>query len=227
MEGSPRIFPLTSSPLSASQTPPSALDLFREVWQIPPEEFHGQGNPLMPSMAQGKLGEITINCSKQQTRTDFHLFPSPPTGLSLASIEDTNQLHGELSRIIRVIGQGLISDPVGRLAVFVQFVIPASSLEEANKILLSSMPETYRMGVTNEEDFALQVNRPVQMNNIDNIRMNFLTKWSAERLNICGLSRWFRRHKMLQLNVRCSCVVRTPVRPDRMKGSALGFERPE
>ena len=150
------IFPLTPSP-----TPPSALDLFKKVWQIEPEEFHGQANPLMPSMAQGKLGDLTVNCFKQQIRTDFNLLPLLPTGASLASIENTTQLHEELSHIIRVIGEGLISDPVVRVAVFVQLVMPAATLEEANKILLTSMPEAYRMGVTNEEDFVFQVNRPV------------------------------------------------------------------
>ena len=173
------IFPLTPSP-----TPPSALDLFHRVWQIEPERFHGQANPLMPSMAQGKLGDLTINCFKHQVRTDFNLLPSLPTGTSLASIEDTNQLHGELSHIIRVIGEGLISDPVARVAVFAQFVMPASTLEEANKILLASMPQVYRMGVTNEEDFVFQVNRPVHLNNIDNLRMNIITKWSADRIQM-------------------------------------------
>jgi hypothetical protein len=173
------IFPLTASP-----TPPSALDLFRRVWQIEPEQFQGQANPLMPSMAQGKLGDLTVNCFKQQVRTDFNLLPSVRTGASLASIEDTTQLHGELSHIIRAIGEGLISDLVARVAVFVQFVMPASTSEEANKILLASMPQAYRMGVTNEEDFVFQVNRPVRLNNIDNLRMNVVTKWSAELIQI-------------------------------------------
>jgi hypothetical protein len=180
------IFPLMPSPTppTPSPTPPSALDLFHKVWQIKPEEFHGQANPLMPSMAQGKLGNLTANCIKQQIRTDFNLLPSRPTDASLASIEDTTQLHQELSDIIRVIGEDLISDPVVRVAVFVQFVMPVSTLEEANKILLASMPQAYRMGVTNEEDFVFQINRPVHLNDIDNLRMNIITKWSADRIQI-------------------------------------------
>jgi hypothetical protein len=173
------IFPLTPSP-----TPPSALDLFRRVWQIEPEEFRGQANPLMPSIAQGKLRDLTVNCFKHPVRTDFNLLPSLPTGASLASIEDTTQLHEELSHIIRVIGEGLISDPVVRVAVFVQFVMPASTFEEVNKILLASMPQAYRMGVTNEEDVVFQVNRPVRLSNIDNILVNIVTKWNAEQINI-------------------------------------------
>lgn len=173
------IFPLTPSPTS-----PSALDLFGKVWQIQPEEFHRQANPLMPSMAQGKLGEITANCSAQQVRTDFSLLPSPSTDASLASIEDTRQIHGELSRIIRVIGEGLISEPVARVAVFVQFIIPAPTFAEANTILVDSMPPAYRMGVTNEEDFVLQVNSPVNLDKIDNLSMNLLTKWSTDRIQL-------------------------------------------
>ena len=172
------IFPLTPSP-----TPPSALDLFRRVWDVEPEEFHGQTNPLMPSMAQGRVGSIIANCSKQQLRTDFHLLPLP-VGASLALIEDTTQLHGELSRIIRVIGEGLIPHPVTRVAVFLQFVIPASTSADANRILLESMPQAYRMRVTDEEDFVFQVNRPVNLNIMDSIRMNLIAKWSVEHIQL-------------------------------------------
>jgi hypothetical protein len=157
-----------------------------------PEEFHGQAaNPLMPSMAQGKLGDdLIVNCVNQHIRTDFSLLPLPSTASSLAFIEDTTQLHGELSRIIRVIGEGLTSNPVSRVAVFVQFVMPAATLEEANKLLLTSMPQAYRMGVTNEEDFVFQVNRPIDLNNIDtNIRMNIITKWSVEKIQVMAASR--------------------------------------
>ena len=179
------IFPLTPSP-----TPPSALDLFRRVWPIEPEEFRGQPNPLMPSIAQGKLRDLTVNCFKHPVRTDLNLLPlSFPGSASLASIENTTQLHEELAHIIRVIGEGLISDPVVRVAVFVQFVMPASTFEEANKILLASIPQTYRMGVTNEEDFMLQVNSPSQLSNTDNLRMNTLTRWSAEQMHIIVGSR--------------------------------------
>jgi len=57
-------------------------------------------------------------------------------------------------------------------------------LEEANKIIVSIIPELYRPKLGNEEEFILQLNRPKISQRVDNLKMNLITKWSVERLQM-------------------------------------------
>jgi len=108
--------------------------------------------------------------------------------LSFASIGDTAQLREELLRIISAIRKGAVSEPVSRVAIFLHFVALVSSLAEANRLLLQGMPHTYRMGISDEEDFVFQINRPRVIGEIANTRMNFITKWSADRFQLLNIA---------------------------------------
>jgi hypothetical protein len=168
-------------PMAPLSPPASVLDLYRGVWQHEPDEFHKQPNPLMPSVAQGRISNVVANCMVQPSRIDFGLQPVPPANMSFAAIEDTIQLRNELERIISAIGKGAIINPIVRVGVFLNFIILAPNFLEANKILLGSMPSMYRPGIADEEDFSFQINRSRAINEIDNVTMNFITRWSVNR----------------------------------------------
>ena len=178
---------VTLFPLLSSSPLPSALDLYRHVWSREPDNFQRQANPLMPSVAQGKAGSIVANCTAQRSRIDFNLAPVAPTDGSLALISDVAEVRDGLSRIIEAIERDAISVPVVRAAIFLHFARLAATLWEANKLLLESMPTSYRMGVTDEEDFIFQVNKPLSLAEDGSIHMNSVTKWSADRIQVFNL----------------------------------------
>jgi hypothetical protein len=47
------------------------------------------------------------------------------------------------------------------------------------------MPALYQMRITDEEDFIFQVNRP---HLVSDIRMNCITKWSADRFQLFNMT---------------------------------------
>lgn len=177
--------PLLSPPL------PSTLELYRSVWDGDPDNFQKQGNALMPTFAQGKRGDVMAICSVHPARIDFHLGPVLPENLpereSLVLIEDTSQLRAELMRIIEFVGKGGVSNSISRVALNVQFLVSRASTIEANKLLISVMPDQYRVQITDEEDFIFQINRPYMSREVKGVRMNSLTKWSVDRLKIVSL----------------------------------------
>jgi hypothetical protein len=167
--------------------PPSALDIYKAVWGIEPDRYQKQANPLMPNVAQGTVEHLIVNCTTQLQRTDLNLSPVPRPGGSFALIADTVTLHKHLSQIIAAVGQGVGQIPVSRVATFVHFVSIVDSFASANRILIGSMPEAYRMSLAEEEDFSLQVNLPLLLQNVSNVRMNFVTKWSADRFQVFNI----------------------------------------
>src|SRR5258708_35557925 len=89
---------------------PSALDLFQQIWAADPESFQKSPNPLFPSMARGKQGEMSVVCSVQPSRIDFAFSPAssddPLEQAHLNLIEDARQFRAELTRVIGIIGGG-------------------------------------------------------------------------------------------------------------------------
>ena len=68
------------------------------------------------------------------------------------------------------------------------FVAVASNMEEANKALTGVIPGQYRVEITNEEDFILQINQPRMSREVQGVRMNYLTKWSTERFQVLNVA---------------------------------------
>jgi len=171
----------------------TALDLFQKVWSGNPDNFQSNPNILMPSFAQGKRGGLTVGCVVQPTRIDFNFSPPPPAAhedgvTSLALIEDTNQLHMELGRVIKSIEGLIVTSSVTRVGVFLHFLTLISNVEEANKVLVSVMPNQYRVRITNEEDFIFQINRPRMSHNVKGIKVNSLTKWNVDRFQVFNVA---------------------------------------
>lgn len=184
---------ITLFPTAVPSSPaPSALELYRLVWGGEPDNFRKLPNALLPTVAQGRRNGIMASCFSHPARIDFNLSPAFPesemTEMQLVLIEDSSQLHAELTRMIDVLAKGAISNSVSRVALGVQFVAAKSSSLETNKTLTNVMPPEYRMKITDEEDFIFQVNRPRMSSKVENIRMNFLTKWSMERMQVATMA---------------------------------------
>lgn len=181
------IFPASQSSVAL----PSALDLYKKVWEGDPLNFQGPTNPLSPSLAQGKRAGLGISCSVHPLRIDFTLSPvgreSPSEAPRLSVIEDSKEFHDELARIARIVGRDLVTHPILRVATFLQFVSIEASPIEANKALMSIVPEQYRLKLGDEEEFILQLSRPRMSQKVENLKMNLITKWSVERFQIVSL----------------------------------------
>jgi len=146
----------------------------------------------MPTVAQGKIGDLVAICSVHPARIDFNLMPPTETSefvaTSLDLIENTSLLHAELMRIIEIIRNGDASYSVSRVALFAQFLQLRENITEANNTLTNAIPDQYRMQIADEEDFIFQINRPKMSRQVDNVKMNFITKWSVERIQILSLA---------------------------------------
>jgi hypothetical protein len=146
----------------------------------------------MPSVAQGRRGSLMAACSVHPARIDINLTPATsPQGVaqySIPLIQDTSRLHAELLRIIDVIGQSAVLDSVVRVAFNLQFLAPKPSSAEANRALTTVIPSQYGVRVTDEEDFIFQINRPYISREVGSTKMNFITKWSVDRLQILTFS---------------------------------------
>jgi hypothetical protein len=172
-------------------TPPGAVELFRQVWGGDPDSFQKQANPLLPTVAQGKHHGMTAICSTHPARVDLTLTPArsdEATEMSVVMIEDLGQLQTDLLRIIEAVGRGVVSESVSRVAVNTQFVRPEASSADANKTIMQTIPEQYRMRLTDEEEFIFRINRLKMSSELPHIKMNFLTTWSVERFQVLALS---------------------------------------
>jgi hypothetical protein len=145
----------------------------------------------MPSVAQGRRGSLSAGCLIHPTRIDFTLTPSAPRQEARSTyplIEDTGLLHSELLRVMDAIDRGVVLLPVLRAALSVVFLAPKASSAEANKMLTAVIPAPYGLRLTDEEDFIFQVNRPYHSRKVEGVKMNSLTKWSVDRLQILSIS---------------------------------------
>jgi hypothetical protein len=182
---------ITLFPAPSSSPPLSALELYKHVWGTEPDSFQRQANPLIPTVAQGNRGNLTAGSVAGPTRIDFTLTPSSPPEIvhgSFPLIEDPSVLNAELGKIIDVIGQGGSLRSLVRVALSIQFIAVKPSSAEANTVLTAVIPSQYGVRVTDEEDFVFQINRPYPSRKVEGVKVNFLTKWSVDRLQILTLS---------------------------------------
>lgn len=170
----------------------SALEIYKRIWKSEPERFQKSMNPLAPSIAQGRGTSLGYACSLQSSRIDINLMPlvsdSEATESTFQVIEDPTQLYRELSMIIGEVGKSGISDSVMRVALFVQFVNLTANVVEANRAATEAIPEQYRIKLSDEEAFALQLSRPRTIRGVENIKMNFITKWSVEQFQVVTIA---------------------------------------
>ena len=164
----------------------SAIDTYRAFWAREPDSFQRQDNPLSPSVAQGRCGNLLVGCVTHPTRIDLNFTPlQPPNttpGTPPVFIEDTASFVRELRSTIDRVSTTSIAIEVGRLAVFVQFGVDETDVKTANQTISAAIPDFYRPKLSNEESFALQVNLPVNSNSVPDLMTNRLVKWSVDKI---------------------------------------------
>jgi hypothetical protein len=109
--------------------------------------------------------------------------PLGSPGTTLGLIDDTKKFHETFARIVRS-APGMMTAPINRAACFAQFAVVAKDYSDANVLLSSSLPKKYALKLSDEEDFILQVNH---IKPVADLRMNLITKWAAERLQVLSL----------------------------------------
>ena len=184
LEGRVTLFP-SSSPTSSVA---SAHAVYQQVWGDDPDSFQ-KGSGVSPGVAQGKRKGMNVSCFVHPGRIDFNLAPTPEgTEMSLALISDVEAFFDSLNRIIVAVSKGVSVGSMNRVGLHVQFFRPASNFTEANRMLTEIMPDKYRLALSDEEDFGLQVNRPYVSHTVPDIKMNAIAKWSIERLQVVAFA---------------------------------------
>ncbi len=181
------LFPAFPSP----SPPPSALSLFTAIWAQDPDNFQRQTNALIPTVAQGKIERMTASCSVHPARIDLSLeaAATPETAArSVAMIEDTAELQKQLLQIINVIGKGAVPGSMARVALYLHFATIADNFVAGNKIISNVVSDKYGVKITDEEDFIFQVNRPQTSKKVPEIKLNVITKWSVDRIQVFTVS---------------------------------------
>jgi hypothetical protein len=168
----------------------SAFQLYQEFWQREPDSFQ-KGTvegPFAPSVAQGNRDELSFTCSLSPIRIDFTISPRqtalPTSEASFALIENSVKLRQELDHIIQVINQTPSVVPAVRVALAVQFTQTCTSVRDANSVMTSALPEALRVRLSEERDFILQVNRVRESTSINDLRLNLITKWAVEQVQV-------------------------------------------
>jgi hypothetical protein len=180
------LFPAAPSPSI------SALTLFDQIWGGDPDSFQRQTNPLMPTVAQAKRKGMSASCSVHPTRIDFSFEPAPtPATMSqptVVMIEDTSELKIELTKVISELAKDIFPGPVVRIALYLQFSTLSKTFLEANSTITAVIPKKYGLTASDEEDFIFQINRPHLSRSAGGIKLNILTKWSVERIQLLTIS---------------------------------------
>jgi hypothetical protein len=180
------LFPL----LGQVRFPLSALDLYKAVAGKDPDNFQNQQPPLNPfpnSVAQGVMHGLAFSCQVQPVRVDltFSAGPAPtPFSDGLPAISNSLSLRTAMDSAIRSIEKAVKATKLHRLATYLQIGREVTTSTEGNQIIRETLPAAYSIALQDEEDFVLQVNRPSPAANDSSMRLNFITKWSVERVQI-------------------------------------------
>jgi hypothetical protein len=180
--------------MSISSPMPSAFDLYRQILGGDPDSFQKQANALIPTTAQGRRGSLMVNCIGQPARIDFTLTASPRQVQApqiegtLALIDHPIELRDELMRIINFLGGSFPLNDISRVALSLQFFNLKQSHTEANRALTEVIPKQYGLTITDEEGLVFQINQPRMNREFQDIRLNFITKWSVEQIQVLTIA---------------------------------------
>jgi hypothetical protein len=162
-----------------------ANEFYKQIWGAEPEYFQKPSpaaGAFAASLAQGQKNGLVVSCSVQQVRIDLQLAPPASSGPALSLITDASLFHKMLADIIAGVRNLTIN--ASRVALFSQFAIIADNFTDANKLILSILPKRFDLDLVAEQDFVLQFNEPRRDQGFD---MNFVTKWSVERVQQLSL----------------------------------------
>ena len=167
---------------------PSAFELFRKLWNVEPKSYQGSLSPFSASVAHGRSEDLSINCAVHPARIDLNLsaggrgaIPGPQYN---PGIQDGAQLSKELKRLFEVIERNVLANPVLRVALYLQFICFKKDWAEANSELLTVVPDHYRVKLADEQEFSIQANKPCASKQVENVKLNRITKWSSDHITI-------------------------------------------
>jgi hypothetical protein len=181
--------------IPAGGQPSTAAQLYNNIWKADPDSYQKtQVGTLAfaPSIAQGAYRGLNASCSVQPLRIDITLAPLQTELITDAVpiIEDARLFHGELLHVCNVVADISLNVTINRVACAVQIGSGAPDFETANKLIMSALPERYRLALSDETDFILQINHPRNSTALAELRINLITKWSSERVQTITIDRW-------------------------------------
>lgn len=173
-------------PMPTSTAVTSAHELYREIWGTEPDNYQRSQNALSPASASGKVGSMVVSCLVHPTRIDLNLTAAPTSDSQqgLPFIQDGDELRSEMRRIAKLVRNRPGEPQLSRVALFLQFLSPQKTISEGNKAAGSIIPEKYGLRIQDEEDFIFQINQPYASKFAAETRMNCITKWSVERIQL-------------------------------------------
>jgi hypothetical protein len=175
------LFPVITSGTSV----PSAIDLYKKVWGTDPDSFQKQaslGLPFAPSFAQGQRNGLAVICSVNPARIDFAVGPPITQDSQVNLVEDLETFFAALRCVVQSAHD--FDPPTSRAGCYVQLAKPAANYQEANKAILSVLPTQFHVGLSDEQDFVFQINRPQRE---EGLQINYITKWSVDRVQILNV----------------------------------------
>jgi hypothetical protein len=175
---------------SSPGSPPkfTALEVYQAIWKDDPDNFQRQPAVLGPTVANGRRKNAMVGCTVQPLRVDIVLNPVQTAQIrpdsSLPVFGSANEVRGEFESVFNAIAAGGVKGSYNRIAVRMQFRAQASNHTEANTVLAASLPDRYRLHLSDEEDVVLQVNSPYRDEATGNLKVNRLTRWSVETVQV-------------------------------------------
>jgi hypothetical protein len=166
----------------------SALELYKAIWQTDPDSFqkHVAGSPFVLSSARGTVEGLAAACLAQPIRIDFTLAPLQQSAIATMTplIDDSKHFSAQLAHLIEALGDLQTGPQINRVSCVVKFAMISPNFVSANKSISSKLPKPYHVVLSDETDFVLQINRARPSKALDNITINFITKWSIERTQL-------------------------------------------
>ena len=130
---------------------------------------------------------LAFSCQVQPVRVDLTFSPGQlltPFSNGLPAISDSRSLRTAIASSIPSIEKAVKGAKLSRLAIYLQIGREVATSTEGNEIIRETLPATFSVPLQDEEDFILQINRPSAAANDSSIRLNFITKWSVDRVQV-------------------------------------------
>jgi len=110
------------------------------------------------------------------------------TETTVSLIENPVELFNEFRRLFGILDKSPLSIDILRVALNLHFININESYEDANKVLLRTIPEEYGVKIKSEEDFIFRINKPRKSEKISTVRMNYITQWSVDRIEVSKIA---------------------------------------
>ena len=164
----------------------NAAELYQQIWEKFPEAFQSNPPGTFPgSTAYGRVEKLQFVVQQQPARLDL-IFQPPPQdqSVNLAQLDFEINLYKQFSDLADRLPHVLEGTSINRVASYLQLGCTADDPAEANRLLLGTLPEGLKLRLDAEEDFVLQINLPKPSKHSESTRMNYLIKWSVERMTV-------------------------------------------